>query len=100
MKVRLNRAWFAPDGSRYEADVAVHDFPDNWEDQIPSSADILDDEGSVVVRIKTADNTVLLQEQAVDGKVKPKNLDGKASDDDKKGGETISLPGGATAQKP
>lgn len=38
MKVVLKRGWFAPDGSLYGPGHNPHEFPDEWEDQLPYTA--------------------------------------------------------------
>lgn len=39
MKVKLNRAWFAPDSSLYPR--GEHDFPNDWEKRLPTTAEII-----------------------------------------------------------
>ena len=41
MLVNLRRGWFDPDGNRRRVENNPHDFPDEWEDKLPSTAEKL-----------------------------------------------------------
>jgi hypothetical protein len=41
MLVNLRRGWFDPAGNRRRVSDNPHDFPDDWKDQLPSTAEVL-----------------------------------------------------------
>jgi hypothetical protein len=38
MLVNLEKNWFGPDASLHQVSGNPHDFPDDWEDQLPKGA--------------------------------------------------------------
>jgi len=41
MLVNLKRGWFGPDGVRRRPENNPHDIPDEFKDQLPSTAEVL-----------------------------------------------------------
>lgn len=39
--VNLKKDWFSPDGSLYQKRDNPHEFPDEWKDKLPSTAEVL-----------------------------------------------------------
>lgn len=93
--VNLRRPWFGPDGSRYDPEDNPHSFPASYADEpklekaegesdadfkrrsekqkyavLPSTAEVVGSGKSVMTLRKTANGSVILDPQAVDGDVK------------------------------
>jgi hypothetical protein len=41
MLVKLRRGWFDPAGNRRRVEDNPHDFPDDWKDKLPSTAEVV-----------------------------------------------------------
>ena len=49
MLVNLARNWFGPAGSLLDRNHNPHEVPDEWKDQLPAGAEIVDEKGNVIV---------------------------------------------------
>ena len=56
MRVNLTKPYFAPNAGRYKA--GIHNFPDSWEDRLPKTATILEDEPDAEIVKEKADKKV------------------------------------------
>lgn len=59
MLVKLARNWFDPSATLREVRFNPHDVPDEWKDQLPLGADIVDEKGAVLSSTGGADDKAL-----------------------------------------
>jgi hypothetical protein len=55
MLVNLKRGWFDPAGNRRRPEDNPHDLPDNWEEQLPSTAEKLSVKEAKAVKAEEAE---------------------------------------------